>query len=362
MTARRPSRPRPFRPARVLRAGLVLAAALAAAAPAAAGIECDRTKRYAVQPNNGPWMIMVAAIHPLRGGKDDGLTPAEAADRVVYDLREQGIPAYVYEVDSETQSLTAQGRDGSQQEMLMATMRGGVCVLAGNFPSADDPRTEKALKFIKERAKCPTLEPVKATGGTALTRTGGFFQVTPGRPRSPLTRAFITVNPLLDAAQVRRMRRISDPLITRLNAGEEYGLQNCPGAYSVVVKEFRGKTLTQVSGTKSADIGDRVEVSGDLQDAGREAWELCQILRNREGQEAYVWHDRYRSVVTIGSFASRDDPEAIRTARRWAAKPDGDGTPEPIAVTVPKGETDIRKAKRHWLLEAVPYATEVPRI
>ena len=388
MTARRSSR---LVRSRVAQAVLSLAALLTAASPAVGGgVECDRTKKYPVHKNCGPWMIMVAAIHPLRGGNDKGMTPAEAADQVVYDLREQGIPAYTYEVDTETASLSTRSRDGSEQERLMATMRGGVCVLAGSFPSADDDRTTRALKFIKHKAKCPTLEPEAATDGTVRTKTGGFFKLPPGRPRSPLTRAFVTVNPLLDAGQVQQLRKIRDPLLTRLNSGEEYSLHKCPGAYSVVVKEFRGKTLTQVSGTKSADVGERVDVSGDLNDAGREAWELCQILRNREKKEAYVWHDRYRSIVTVGSFSSPKDPAAVRTAQQFAAKSSvgnsglngfgvdagairtaghyaaetgaGADSPMPMLISVPKGETDIRKAERYWLLEVSPYAMPVPRM
>ncbi|QDT18147.1 hypothetical protein [Alienimonas californiensis] len=364
MTARRPFRsPLPSAPSRLVPAALALAVLLSAAAPAVGGVECDRTKRYTLGKQNGPYMIMVAAISPLRGGNKTGLTPSAAADQVCYELREQGIPAYVYDVPTETQSLSTVSRDGEERERLMATMRGGVCVLAGNFKSADDQVTQSCLTAIKTKAKCPTLEPVAADGGYTRTRGGGFFQRTQGHTGSPLSRAFVTVNPLLDAEQVRQLRKIRDPLLTALNAGEEYSLHRCPGKYSVVVKEFRGKTLTQVSGTETEDIGDRVAVSDDLNDGGRDAWELCQILRNREGHEAYVWHDRYRSVVTVGSFDSAQDPAAIRVARQFAAQPDPtSGVPEPTIVAVPKGETDVRLAKRFWLLDAVPYAMPVPNM
>ncbi|MFH5803271.1 hypothetical protein [Alienimonas sp. DA493] len=360
MTARRPFCS-PLH--RLAPAALSLAVLLSAAAPAVGGVECDRSKRYTLGKQNGPYMIMVAAISPLRGGNKEGMTPAEAADQVCYELREQGIPAYVYDVPTETESLSTLSRDGEQRDRLMATMRGGVCVLACNFPSADDERTQRALELIKSQVKCPTLEPVAADGGFTRTKGGGFFKRTMGRYKSPLSRAFVTVNPLLDAEQVRQLRKIRDPLLTALNSSEEYSLHKCPGKYSVVIKEFRGKTLTQVSGTKTADLGERVEVSDELNEGGRDAWELCQILRNREGHEAYVWHDRYRSVVTVGSFDSPQDPAAIRMARQFAARPDVQtGVPEPILISVPKGETDIRKAKRYWLLDAVPYAMPVPNM
>ena len=350
--------------ARCVIGALSLAVLFSAAAPALAGkVECDRSKKYRLTERHGPWMIMVAAIHPLRGGNRDGTTPAEAADLLVYDLREQGIPAYAYAIDTETQTVATRTRTGEEKAMLMATQRGGVCVMAGNFKTADDPRAESGLKFIKTRCKCPSLMPVAATGWTGLTKAGGFFKLTPGRNGSPLARAFITVNPLLSADQVRRLSAARDPLLERLNAGEEYSLHKCPGKYSVMVKEFRGQTLTQVSGTKSEDLAERVKMSGDLGDAGRQAWELCQLLRNREKVDAYVWHDRRRSVVTVGSFDSPRDPAAVRTARKYGARPKtGSGSLTPVLITVPEGMSDIRHAKRYWMLDPSPYAMPVPRL
>ena len=365
MTARRPSRPLPPRPvsSRLSHGLLAAAALLTAAGPAFAAVECDRTKKYRLTERHGPWTIMVAAFHPLRGGDPNGTTPEQAADQLVYDLRDQGIPACAWVMPTKTESVATRSRDGEQKEMLYASQRGGVCVMAGNFRRADDEGAQKSLKWVKTECRCPSLMPVAATGWTGLTKNGGFFKLSPGRNGSPLARAFVTVNPLLSDAQKRRLSRRADPLLVRLNAGQEYCLADCPGEYSVVVAQFRGKTLTQVSGTKSADVGRRVALSNDLDDAAKQAWELCQVLRNQEGLEAYLWHDRHRSVVTVGSFASATDPAAVRTARRLAATPGpGGAAPTPKAIIVPKGETDLRNARRYWLLESVPYAMAVPAL
>ena len=40
-----------------------------------------------------------------------------------------------------------------------------------------------------------------------------------------------------------------------------------------------------------------------LDTAGRQAWELVNVMR-AQGIEAYVYHDRYKSIVTVGAFQS----------------------------------------------------------
>ena len=363
MTARRPPRfTVRFRSLRGPLSGLLTAAALiASAAPADAAVECDRSKKYRLNRNHGPWVIMVATFHPLRGGNPNGTTPEEAADTLVYELRDQGVPAEAWVVPSRTETVESVGKAGDEQNRVYAAMRGGVVVMAGNFKSADDPKAARSLKWIKEKCRVPSLEPVAGRGWTGVTKAGGFFKLTPGR-KSPLSHAILTVNPLLTAAERKTLTRRRDPLLVRLNGGREYGLADCGGTHTVVVAQFRGKVLTQVRGTKSEDVGERVELSNDLDEAGKKAWELCQVLRQR-GSEAYVWHDRHRSLVSVGAFRGPRDPAALRAARKFAARPVGASPiPQPQTVVVPEGETDLRKARRYWLLDPNPYVMEVPAL
>ena len=358
MTARRSPRPVSRR-----RAALLAAAALALiAGPAAAAVECDRSREYPLTPRCGPHMIMVATFHPLRGAGRRGTTPGDAARELVYELREKGIPAYVWSTETKTERFTASAADGTEQRKVISSMKEGVSVLAGNFKAADDPKVQKGLAYIKTKFVSDSLTPVAGRGGMRRTKSGGFFTLTPGRSKSPFDRAFVTTNPLMDPADLRRLSRRRDPLLVRLNAGREYSLSTCPKPYSLVVAQFRGKTLTQVAGTKTADLGERIELSDDLDAAGKKAWELCQVLRQR-GHEAYVWHERHRSLVTVGAFAGGQDPAAVRTAKRFAARPNGvSPVPMPQTIVVPETETDLRKARRYWLLDPSPYLTEVTKI
>ena len=367
----RPAR-RPLfrRPAGPLRAALLAAAAAACLAPAAAaGVSCDRTKKYRLHAGHGPWLVMCAVFRPGANPDAPGLTPEQAADELVYELREKGVPAETWVMDSQKQTLKTTARDGTDQTKVFAALRGGVAVMACNFPSEEDPRAARALAAIKKmQPACLTPDLKRSRGWTALTKTGGKFRLTPGRSKGPLARAFLTTNPLLTDAQRDRLTRKRDPLLVQLNNGQEHTLGRCPGRYTLTVAQFRGKTLTQVAGTKSADLGRRVELSDDLDAAAKRAWELTQVLRNRDGVEAYVWHDRHRSVVTVGALDGPDDPAAARLARKFAARPgpataaNPTGSPQARAITVPKDVRDFRDAKRYWLLEPRPTLMEVPAL
>jgi hypothetical protein len=52
-----------------------------------------------------------------------------------------------------------------------------------------------------------------------------------------------------------------------------------------------------------AALEESEHVSGKLYEAGEKAHKLAAALR-RKGIEAYEYHDRYQSIVTVGSFDS----------------------------------------------------------
>ena len=58
----------------------------------------------------------------------------------------------------------------------------------------------------------------------------------------------------------------------------------------------------------------------DLANAEYSAWELAVALREIENIDAYVWHDRYHSYVTVGSFESPNDPKLKRYMQVFAPR------------------------------------------
>ena len=352
------------RPAAAL---LFAAVAVCLAPPAASGaLECDRTKQYRLNERQGPWMVMCATFRPGLNPEAKGLTPEQAADELVYELREKNIPAVAWVMDSKKQTLKTTGRDGEEKRKVMASVRGGVAVMAGNFGTLDDEKAQRALASIKKmQPKCLAPDPKKSRGWTGMTASGGRFRLTPGRKSGPLARAQLVTNPLMSPEEIARRTRRRDPVLVRLNGGREHSLSGCPGKYTLVIAQFHGKGVMQIAGTEAADLGRGDELTDSLDKAGRQAWELCQVLRNRDKVEAYVWHTKHRSIVTVGGFDDPRDPAAARLARTYAAAAPALGpaaAPQPRTITIPKDVTDFRKARRFWMLEATPMLMDVPEL
>ena len=362
----------------MLRRFVLFAVLVSLAAPAslhAGKVSAEKGKKYPLTRKHGPWMIMVASFQPIRQEfRTDGLSPEQAADELVYELRSRGLPAYAWAVDSQVETVEATGRDGTPQNRVFAAMHGGICVLAGNYPSASDDRATKALAAVK-KFQPKVLEPQTADArGRRVSSTGGVFRITPGRSSGPLAGAFMTVNPLLSPEEARAMSRRRDPLLIKLNGGQDYALHTADGKYTVVVATFTGNSIVQVEGRRNQAMK-QFEVGDGLDRAGKEAWQLCHVLRSRK-VEAYVWHERSRSIVTVGSFDSPDDPRIARVIRGYSPKPEIDrktGRPMtdpntggpvelPYRVTIPAKPRTAGELEHQWVFNMLPYAMPVPQL
>ena len=120
-----------------------------------------------------------------------------------------------------------------------------------------------------------------------------------------MARAFIIRNPLLPREYF--VPRGVDKFVEEMNSGVEHSLLDCPGRYTIQVATFRGKTILQPSAaemeTKKSRWGWLSQ--GDdssLVEAAENAHFLCAELR-AHGYEAYEFHDRTESIVTIGGFS-----------------------------------------------------------
>jgi len=337
----------------------------------AAQIEAIRGKHYLLTKRHGPWMIMVASFNkPPELEKTDGMTPAEAAEELVFELRRRGIPAYTFEqkeVDGDVKTI-----DRRTQEERLAKTRNwsyGICVLAGNYASSSDPIAQKTLKYIKKyqpQFLRDVAAEAEAGPGQMIRRSqsGGVYRTTPKRP-GPLSGAFMTTNPMLSDEDLALRKR--DPFILRLNTGNDYSLMQNPAKYTVVVATFQGKSEI-VSDTAEKKLQ---PVSSALSDAAERAWELCTALRRAKSYgydrdyEAWVFHDRYSSIVTVGSYESKDDPRIITTQNLFGAKVSAvhaDGSPSlgAEAFAIPR-KASPNEAIRTWIFDPFPQVIDVPR-
>lgn len=301
--------PRSSRSTGVLLAGCCLGLLLSSGAHGAR-IEAKPGKRYTVTQQNGPWMVMVATFHPSDGAADEGKTPEQAADALVLELRQNGIPAYVFEVNPAPQRITAYDAAGRPVQRKPLRRAKSIGVLAGNYPSVDDATAQRTRDWIKRYdPKC--------------LKEGVAFRETEHRP-TPLASAFLVINPLLDPEDVMNARL--DPLLLRLNHRERYSLLENKGKHTVVVATFAGKVKTVSGRTDDLDAISGNSLTNflkdnDLDDAAQQARDLCVALRDLERVEAYVWHDRYESCVTVGSFSSPSDPGVAALKARFGNTP-----------------------------------------
>lgn len=344
---------------RVGRPALIVALMLLSASSAFAKVEAIQGKRYRLSPQHGPWMIMVAALRdvPEERRIESGMSAWEAADALVYELRKLGIPAYTYLQQMKTETVS--GTPGRRTRFI--AQNEAIAVLAGNFSSPDMPQAKLILEHLKTRFQPAFLK--DKSSGAVLPRT-------PGRP-TPLSRAHMTTNPLMPEDQINR--KTIDPLVRQLNAGMDYSLLKNPGKYSLRIATFKGTSIYQVGNTVHQKAQNNFEkmFGSNLDAAGTRAWELTQAMRSArklgypQDYEAWVFHDRYESYVTVGSFQSRTDPRIAEFARMFHAKTRlVKGNEELLAesFSIPRKVAPGREPDKFWMFDVKPTLVEVPKI
>jgi len=317
-------------------------------------IEAVEGKHYELMKQHGPWMIMVASFLPNAddAAPDDEATAENVAHELVFELRKLNLPAYVYKVQGDDGVITTVdrlGRGDRRKNLRKLTSYG---VIAGNYKSADDKLAQRTLEYIKK------LRPRTLEG-----RSDVVWYSKSGE--EPLHNAFLTPNPLLTPEEVAAKKGV-DPLLVRLNSSENYSLLENKGQYTLQVAMFSGRRT--VAGSASAR---RMESRDDgrlnpLDMAADEARDLATALRTGWKIEAYVWHDHYQSIVTVGSFQSANDPELRAIIERFRAKDQlnrqtgyYESTPE--SIWIPDTE-DGGQTTRMWFFMPQPVVMPVPRI
>lgn len=373
--------------------------------PSANAIEAIRGKEYKLTKRHGPWMIMVASFKepPPERRTDEGMTPEQAADQLVYELRKKGIPAYTFARDQVRDEVKTIDRMGRTRYREYKAQQQTYCVLAGNYASNDESTkagklAKDTLAWIENRFEPefltvpdPNFERTKAAKQSPIRKlkSGGILRLTPGKRRqgnSPLAGAFLTLNPLLTPEEVQAKKH--DPLLMRLNSGQEFSLLDNPGKYTLVVASFFGKSskaqVGMVGLSNFRKAKENFKVGDSLDEAAHNAWELATLIRrgyfvtdvnNNSGNarpkpqafEAYVWHDRFKSVVTVGSFNSLDDPRIARYQKAFGAKYKEHAQTKrrflaAEQLTVPPVLKGNQLPERSWIFDPKPQLVEVPNL
>lgn len=261
-------------------------------------------ERMELTQDDGPWLIMVASF--------DGEGAAEQAQALANELRSQHrLTAYVHDrtFDHSDNKRPGRGIDNYgapvrtryQQEQAHE-----YAVLVGDFPSLDDPKAQETLDRVK------TLPSAVLEGDTPDSpmdevrnfSTNVMQKVRGQGGRGPMGRAFFARNPLLPREYF--VPKGVDEFIVKMNAGVENSLLDCPGKYTVQVATFRGKSVLQSGREQPKETGGLGWMWGKskenpLVEAAENAHLLTEELR-KKGYEAFEFHDRMESIVTIGSY------------------------------------------------------------
>ena len=330
-------------------------------------IEAVKGKHYGITKRHGPWMVMVASMKDIsedeRRDLEEGLSAREAADELVYELRKRGIPAYTYVTDDVVDHIQMTDRlTGEMRKRAFLSQQGHVVVMAGNYNISDlkDHQSAKdTLKYIKNLKPKVLMD----------SKYGGVFKSTPGRP-GPLSGAFLTVNPLLSPEEIQRSK--SDAGLLRFNSGIKHSLLKNPGKYTLQIATFTGMSMMDKNRRNQAqEFDQKINERRSLDQASEDAWRLCEAMRQAKSigydtnYETWVLHENFRSIVTIGSFDSKDDPRLIAAYKFFEAKMSVDqGSPQlkPAMFTIPQQPKPGKAADAMWLMDPKPKLIEVPRI
>ncbi|HMC11014.1 MAG TPA: hypothetical protein VKH44_06975 [Pirellulaceae bacterium] len=270
-------------------------------------IDADPSKNYELEEKHGPWMIMAASFA--------GATAEQQSHDLVLELRQRfKLEAYIfrrtYDFSKPTDGLGYSRYGGPRRMKYMNSHKfEEIAVLVGNFASIEDPQMDKALALLKS-AKPESLDPSKKPDSSqrlaGLRTLYSMMSSNPAaRSKGPMGASFVTRNPLLPEELF--VAKGLDPFVYDMNKDLPHSLLKCPGRYTVRVGSFRG-----VDTMKPAEF-DRLTTQqrkiSKIDQAALNASRLCAALREK-GVEAYEFHDRTESYVTIGSFNDVGQPRA----------------------------------------------------
>jgi len=267
-------------------------------------VDADPDKPYPLTEQNGPWMIVACTF--------SGEAAEQQARELVLELRRRyKLEAYTHRKRFEFGSTYGRGLDPTGAPIRMRHRINDldeIAVMVGNFHSSDDPNAQQTLRKVKtSHPECLEIRNGKTTNQTLA----GWRQIqkyilargNEKKEKGPMGHAFLTPNPLI-SDELAAPKGL-DPLVVKMNEKVPHSLLNCPGKYTVQVATFKGNVYIKPERIREIESGKPAE--SKLAEAAIKAHELTEALRLK-GWEAYEFHDRYASIVTVGSFQSIGSP------------------------------------------------------
>ena len=258
---------------------------------------------YLLTKEQGPFMVLA---HTFRGPE----APRQAL-ALVLELREKyQLPAYIL----------------LPKKFPGRSMIRGVPPETPPFVTKDDVALPELLRTLDEAAVLVGNEKTTKDAFDLLHKVkklkvvclDGETQMWQFRKGKGLSRAIQTTNPFIPAEEL--FARQPDVMLVQINEGPN-NIRNCPGRYTLPVATFQGRSAFVDSKDTGSKLKALVAEKSPLATAADDAERLAAALtKDREiqklGVQAYVYHDRTSSRVTIGSFNAPNDPNAKRVHDR----------------------------------------------
>jgi len=259
-------------------------------------IEADPNKEYKLTEMEGPYLILATAL--------SGPTAQRDAHALVLELRSRyKWNAYVFEKNF---TRDAKRDFGQPQKTNVRTNikynnqdpQTQFAVVIGNFSSLEDNQFKRTLEEVRKS------QPESLKGTTSLSAFS-------------FPMAFGLVNPLLPPEY---QQSTVDSFVASINSNLPYTLLRNPYRYTVQIATFTGRAVVKPEDIRAIEEGKIPfeQQASALELGAQAAGALCQTLRER-GVEAYEFHDRHSSIVTVGGFD--------QSGRRL---PDGTIVPDPL--------------------------------
>jgi hypothetical protein len=285
----------------------------------------DPSKVYELSQEDGPWLILASTLV--------GEGARERANKLAIEIRSDlGLPAFIYK---ENFDFTGKPKDFQGHKRVRYANQyqyEAYVVLVGEYDRVDHPSVERDLKAIKG-AKPVVLEDPKEVAAelNAQTPASAVKVVATklkaislgGRRPGPMAGAFVTRNPMLPEDYFEAP--LVDSFVSQLNESfQDYNLLDCDGKFTVIVKTFSGSNTIANSKQEKSFTPNVKRLDRMATDAAMMVKEL-----RKKGVEAYQFHDRERSLVTVGSFdvlgrelpngGFRYNPQILQTMREFSA-------------------------------------------
>lgn len=263
-----------------------------------------------LKPENGPWLIFAHSF--------EGESAKESAQTLAQEIqRDLGLAAFLLEKKFDYSApVPGSGirEDGSQKIMKYrdAKVVDGYAVLVGEFDSLEHPSVSPTLERVKSYQAKSLMEEDATAGGAKeqgneenIKRAKKWLSsLSKDKKAGPMSGAFMTRNPLLpiEFFQSPELEKFVYDM-NRQPGYNEHSLLDCKGKYSVRVITFRGDSELLSWGQGGKEGAGGGEGGSALEQAAERAYIVMKALR-AAGYEAYQFHDRDQSIVTVGGFDS----------------------------------------------------------